>query len=176
MGETFLLYSALAVSAGSAVMSYESQQDAADAAEQQATAQKESLRAQQKMADVEAQRQRIQQVRESRIRRAQILASSGNTGLGVGTSGVSGSVSSVGSQAASNIGMINQTQTFAAEASAANQRAADAASRGARAQATAAQWQSIGGFSQSIFKDLGGWNKVFGTTKIPAVSESAPGK
>lgn len=163
----------LAVAAGSAVMSYEAQQDAADAAEQQATAQKESLSAQQKMADVEAQRQRIQQVRESRIRRAQILASSGNTGLGVGTSGVSGSISSVGSQAASNIGMINQTQTFAAEASAANQRAADAASRGAQAQATAAQWQSIGGFSQSIFKDTGGWNKIFGTTKIPAVSKSA---
>ena len=152
----------LAVTAVSAVGQYQASQAQASAAAAGAQAQKEGIAAQQRMAQVDAQRQRLQQVREARIRRGAILSSAGSQGMGPGTSGVVGSVGSVSSQMAQNIGTIGQTQTFAAEASAANQRGADAASAGAQAQATAAQWQTIGGISNSIFQSQGGWNTIFG--------------
>jgi hypothetical protein len=67
--------------------------------------------------------------------------------IGGGTSGISGAASSVTSQAAQNIGMIGVSQTFADQASRANQQAADASSRVAQAQATGQQWGAIGNFA-----------------------------
>lgn len=134
------------------------------AAEQQAQAQRESIAAQGRMQQIEAQRARIAQVREARIRRASIIASAGNVGLGAGTSGVGGSVGSIQSQAASNIGTISQKQTFADQATTANQHAADAASAftaaGATAQAKMAQWQAIGSVANSVFDAAGGWETI----------------
>lgn len=140
-----LAFTALSVgiSAVSAVMQYNAASDSAHAAESQANAQKESIAAQGRMAEVEAQRARLAQVREARIKRAQIISTSTSTGLGEGTSGVSGATSSISTQESSNIGIIGQTQSYAQEASAANQRAADFASQGASATAKAQQWQTI---------------------------------
>lgn len=125
------------------------------AAKQQAAAQREATAAQGRAANVEAQRARIQQVREARIRRAQVISAGTEGGLGTGTSGMGGAVGSISSQAASNIGTINQQQTFAEQTSAALQQATD---YGVKAQ----QWQMIGSFSKSIFDQQGGFTTIFG--------------
>jgi hypothetical protein len=150
----------------------------ADAADNQAGAMRESTDASKRseaakarMAEVEAARQRVSQVREERIMRSQIIASAGNQGMGSGTSGVSGSVSSVRSQASANIGFIGQQETFAGQASAANQASADAIGRANAFQAEGAQWQQIGGLAGTVFKDKGGWATIFkGNTHDPAGS------
>lgn len=146
---------AIGVTVFSAVQQYEAAGEASDAAGRQAQAQKESQAAQGRMAEVEAQRARIAQVREARIRRAQVLASTG--AIGQGSSGVQGAIGSIGTQAASNIGTINQTQSFAQQATAANQRAADAGAQIGEAQAKGQQWQAIGTIFGAGRED---WTKV----------------
>ncbi len=128
---------------GAAATVYSGQQQA-KATKNAANAQREATAAQARAASVDSQRDRIQQVREARIRRAQVLAASGNEGIGFGSSGTQGAVGSISTQAAANIGSINQQQTFADEASAALQRAADA-------QVSAQKWQTIGAIGKSIF-------------------------
>jgi len=126
------------------------------AANKQADAQKDSIRAQKRIADVNTARERVQAARQMRIQRAQVLASAGNEGIG--GSGVSGAVSSIGSQFGGNIANINTMQTLGAQASAANQRAVDAG-------AQAANWQAIGGVAKSFIKPNmpSNWNNIFST-------------
>lgn len=131
-----------------------------EARKEQAAAQRESSAAQGRMAEIDAQRQRVQQVREARIRRAQILASQGETGAG--TSATVGGLSSVTTQVASNIGNINQTQGLAAAASAANQRAADAAS-------SAANWEAFGNLVQAASPLQQNLTTIFGGNTFPKV-------
>lgn len=132
-----------ATSVVSAVMS-------ADAAKDQARAQRESIASQQRIADVNTARERVQAARQMRIQRAQVLSAASNEG--VGGSGVSGATSSIGSQYGGNVAHMNTMQTFGAQASAANQRAADAGAK-------AAQWQAIGGLAGSMTS----WNSIFGS-------------
>ena len=120
-----------------------------------ANAQREATAAQGRAANVDAQRARIAQVREARIRRAQVISAGTNSGLGLGTSGIGGAVGSISSQEGSNIGYINQQQTFADQASTALQSAADY-------QVQAQRWQMIGNFSHSIFSNAGGFTTIFG--------------
>ena len=130
---------------GAAATVYSSQQQS-KAAKAQAAAQRDATAAQGRMSSADAARERIKQAREARVRRAQIVSAGSNAGLGTGggTSGISGAVGSVSSQMASNIGTINQTEGFAAEISAANQRGADA-------QTDMMKWQAWGNVGQTIF-------------------------
>lgn len=139
----------------SAAATVYSGQQQAKATKQAAAAQREATAAQGRASSVEAQRARIQQVREARIRRAQVLSSGVNAGLGTGTSGIGGAVGSIASQMGENIGSINQQQTFAEQTSTALQQAADY-------QVKAQKWQMIGNFSQSIFNQAGGFTTIFG--------------
>ena len=90
--------------------------------------QKEGQRIAQRSADVRAQRERIRQVREARIRQAQVEAA----GFGAGapsSSAVAGGISSLSSQLGSNIGALNTQQAFSGAISRSNQAALDAQSR-----------------------------------------------
>ena len=116
----------------------------ASAAKSQASAQRESTAAQQKMASAEAARERLKAVREARIRSGTVAGGAGAEGVGQTTSGVAGSIASIGSQTASNIGAINIQEGFAQIASNANQKAADAGAK-------MAKWQGIGAIGQTIF-------------------------
>jgi len=146
---------ALAIAAISAAATAYSGVQQSKAAKKQTQAQGEAADAQGRAANVEAQQARIAQVREARIRRGQVVASGTNAGMGVGTSGIGGATGSISSQMGSNIGSINQQQTFADETSAALQKSTDA---GVNAQ----KWQMIGNFSQSIFNQSGGFTTIFG--------------
>ena len=151
MSASVVAWVATAITAVSAYNQYEAGQDAQAANERQVQAQKEGIAAQGRSADVESHRARIAQNREARIRRANVLASTG--AMAEGNSGVLGAAFSTVSQEASNIGLIGQTQTFAQEASAANQRAADASGERAKAQAIGQQWGAIGSLATTV---LGG--------------------
>lgn len=122
---------------------------------QQSAAQKKSIEAQQKIADAQAARERIQAAREARIRRAQILASTGNQGIGAASSGPAGAVSSIGSQLGANIANINTIQNFAQQASKANQQAADASAMGAAFQT-----------AFNVSSNMTDWTKIFNPTGI----------
>ena len=95
------------------------------------------------------------QVREQRIRTGQITAATGGAGLGLaGTSGFTGSVGSLATQAAANIGQINVAQGFAQEQSGYNIAAADAASKGFQAGQQATQWKNVGTMASGMSKDF----------------------
>ncbi len=141
-----------AVSAGATIYSANKQ---AQATKQAAAAQREATAAQGRSASVEAQKARIAQVREARIRRAQVISAGTNTGLGAGTSGIGGAVGSISTQMAENIGTINQQQTFA-------QQTSDALQLSTNKQVEAQKWQMIGQFSKSIFDSAGGFTTIFG--------------
>ena len=162
------------ISGGLQVASMMQQSEAADrqasAMQEGAQAQKEAEQAKSRIAERENARARIEQAREARIRVASIQASTGAAGIGAGTSGVAGSVSSIGSQAGSNIGFINQQETFAGQASAAMQRSADATARAGVASAEGAQWQQIGGLANAAFSQAGGFTTIFGGNTHKAVS------
>lgn len=146
---TFLATYGSSIAATTAVISSVKQ---ADAQKDAAKAQRESIAAQKKIADVNTARERVQAARQARMARAAILASAGNEGMG--GSGVEGATSSISSQYGGNIANINTMQTFGAQASAANQRAVDA-------QSSAATWQAIGGLAGGITD----WNSIFGGTQ-----------
>lgn len=139
---------------GAAATVYSANKTAA-AAKQSAAAQREATAAQSRSASVEAQKARISQIREARIRRAQVLSSGTNTGLGSGTSGIGGAVGSISTQMAENIGTIGQQQTFAQQTTNALQLATD---KGLEAQ----KWQMIGQASKTIFDNAGGFTTIFG--------------
>lgn len=114
------------------------------AMQQAQQAQADQQRIEQARANAAAQRERLQQQREARIRRANVINATANTGAGMaGTSGVVGATSSIQSQLGANIGYINQAQSFALQISAANQREQDAASSYQTAGSNGAAWQSI---------------------------------
>lgn len=153
---TILAAASLAVTGYSAYQSYK-------AGKEQTKMQKQQIAMQQKATNVQATRERIQAAREARIKRAQILASTSNMGLGAGTSGVAGATSSVQSQLGANIGTSNVLTGFAEKASQYSQRAADAASKGA-------MWQSIGNIGGTIFSNAGGFTTIFGGNQFSAPS------
>lgn len=138
--ETILIGTAIA---GAATSIYSTQQ-ASSAAKKQAAATRDASAAQTRMAGADAARARIEEARKARLRRGQVQGAASGTGLGEGTSGISGSLGSISAQMASNVGTINQTEGFAAEISAANQRGADA-------QADMMKWQAWGNVGQTIF-------------------------
>lgn len=127
-----------AISAGTSVASavgqYRSGQEAA-------AAQEKAQEAQSRATQVSAQRERLQALREARIKRAQIQSLAGVQG--VGGSGVQGAVSSIGSQLGANIGYMNVQEGFAQQASQANIQASQAMAEGAT-------WQAIGGLAKQV--------------------------
>lgn len=87
-------------------------------------ASKRAARAQRRISQRENQRERIRQLRESQIARAQITAGAAQTGT-LSTSAFEGGVASIGSQAAGNISFINQIESLQQQIHKNQQRAAD---------------------------------------------------
>lgn len=137
----------VAAGIGGAVMQAKAAKQQKKAMQRSQDAQLEQNRIEQARANVQAQRERVQQVREARIRRASVISSAGNAGVGVGTgtSGLSGATSSIQSQLGQNLGTLGQMQSFGEQLSVANQKEAQAQSDYITAGAQGQMWQSIFG-------------------------------
>lgn len=156
---TVVAAASLAVAVGSGVASYaqnrQSKRAQARAEEEQEAIRNEQLAANAGQRDAE----RRQQIREERIRRAQILQSASNTGTS-GSAGEAGALGSLATQQATNIGMNQGAYMRGQRISAHSQAAADFMGD---ARTSAARGQMFGGISQlgtSIFQSAGGWGSV----------------
>lgn len=119
---------------------------------------KRQFEAEQRKAEIENVRNVRQQVRQARLAQAAMLntAAVGNT---MGSSGVLGGMSSIGSQLQGNLGFMSDIAT---ENTAISSAAISAAGASSRAQV----FGQIGQLAGTIFSDMGGFNKMF-----PAESE-----
>jgi hypothetical protein len=103
-----------------------------------------------RFSQAQAQRQRIQQQRKARIAQQQAIGQQGNVLGQGGTSGFSGSVGQIGSQAANNIGNINVSEGFANEQSGYNQSIASSQQSMNEAGARQTAWQNYGDVAKDI--------------------------
>ena len=147
-----------AISAVTSVASFFQQKSATKKAE---AATKEQASLQSRLNDINARRQQIAQLREARIRRAQITTETAGAGLGLpGTSSSVGAIGAVSTQEASNISNIQQQSDFGRAIGAAGTEAYTA-------MGEAKGWQQMGEVSGSIFKLSGGFDtlgKMFKTS------------
>ena len=146
MGIETVAIAALAVTTASTVYSIEEQRKAGKAQQEG----QDIATAQQKSVDLANKRQ---QLREERIRRAQIEQASANQGVG-GSSGEAGAVSALGAQVGANVASINQGQMAAEGISGAMSKAAGATQRAQVAQ-------GIASLSGTVFSGAGGFNSIF---------------
>jgi len=134
----------------------------------QIAAQKEAQRIAQLRSDVAARKERQKQLRETRIRKAQILSTTTLAGGG-GSSGQAGALGSIGTQFGANIGRINEAQGFSSAISEQNEEAAKQqgviANSQAKQQTVQAITGAIGSAANSagnIFDRFGGETSIFG--------------
>lgn len=135
-------------------------------------AEREQQRISQVRADVETRRERSQQLREARIRRAQIIQGAVSSGAGLGGSTAQGAIGGINTQFGANQGRLNQALTFSGAISEQSELAAGASSEIARQQgkinvanAQNEVFQAIGGLEKSVFDRAGGFTSLFGGNK-----------
>lgn len=156
---TIIAAASLAVAAGGAYMNYK-QQRAASRAQQEAADEQRGIQSEQHAANAEqAAAERRQQIREQRIRRAQILQSAENTGTDM-SSGELGALSSISTQFNSNVGANLSAISRANRMSGMSQRAADASSRAAQHSMNAGVAQGLSNIGGSLFQTAGGWGAL----------------
>lgn len=109
---------------------------------------------------LEATNARLQQIREARAAQATILNVGASQGFGAGTSGVQQGSGQVATQAASNIGTINQIHDFSQVAANFNQMAANENLNIMRAQRRGQTWQQLGNVALQGFGQTGGWQQI----------------
>jgi hypothetical protein len=117
------------------IASFSQQAKASKQAKKAAQAQIKAQQLGQRIANVRAARERRQQVAQARVLQAQQLAGGFSAGVGRGSSAVQGAVSSIGSQAASNVGFSQQVAGLSALASEQNILSAQYQSQAATSQA-----------------------------------------
>lgn len=110
------------------------------AGQRQASAQRQSIRAQQRQADIANARERRAAIRAARLARASVESQAATTGV-VGSSSVAGSLSNITSATNENLSFLDQNQQLMSQASRANQQAA--------------RWQSMGQ-TFDVFTQLAG--------------------
>lgn len=137
----------LAIGAYSTVKSQQQAKKAAAAQRNAARAQQASSAEQQANQRAQQEAERRQQVRENRIKAAQIMQSSENTGTS-GSSGEAGAVSSLNTQMNTNLGYINGAAMHTNAASAYNQQASDLWFQATQYQNSANNWQQFGQLGQ----------------------------
>ena len=125
----------------------------ADAAKKSSKKRQEALRKQEKIASVKAARERVQNIREARRRRASIVAGAAGGDV-LGSSGAKVGSGNVVSQLASNLAFSQGIQDLGGEASALNISAAGHASDAASFGAQASLGASIFSSSESLGKSV----------------------
>jgi hypothetical protein len=145
---------AVAASVGSAVAQ---QREAKKSASAQREGQARVLAEERKRAEVDNVRKLRQQIREQRIAQGSLASQAALTG-GVGGSAFAGASASAASQTASNVSFM---QDIAEINTNIGNIQMETAQKVGTAQARGATYGAIGDLSGTIFKDMGGWKKVF---------------
>lgn len=163
MGLETIALASLAVAAAGGVASYTQQRKASRnqqrAADEQQKVQNEQRAAQAQQAAAERRRQ----VREARVRRAQIIASAENTGTS-GSSGAMGALSNISTNLGANIGVNVGSIAAAGRVSGFNQNALNFQSAAAQNQQNASLFGQVSNFGTSIFQQSGGFSTIFPNT------------
>lgn len=147
----------LATSAVGTVASLHSQSQANKASRNAAEEQRKAGAWNAAQNSAQAAAERRQQVREERVKRAQILNSAANTGTSA-SSGEAGAVGGMATQLGSNIGfnqsMINSGQMIGSF----NQSAADFDTQADRGRQRSSQFGQLSSLGTSMFSSVGGWS------------------
>lgn len=169
MGIVAVAVAALAVSAGSAYMSYE-QQKKASRNQRRAADEQRKINAQQEANNAQqAARERRQQIREERVRRARILQSSENMGVG-DSSGSLGATGSLATNLSDNLGSNLSALRSAQIISRHSQRQADFMSAAGQNMANANMWGQVSSFAGSVFSAAGGYGALNSGSTVTDVS------
>jgi hypothetical protein len=178
------LASGAALGAAAGSMAIDQPHAASTAAKASESARREAIgiqMAQQNIAEAQNVRSRLAQIRQARVQTAMNVTNAVNIGGASGTelassSGVSGAVSSVGSQLGSNIGQINAGDVAGRTVFDANTRISGFASAESKAMQDLNMSKTIGGLSSTIFDMTGGSANLFAKkpTGSPAPKESGP--
>ena len=137
---------------------------ASRAATAQAQIQQKQEESRVRYSQVQAQRERIAQQRQARIRQGQLVGQAGAGGVGLaGTSGFTGASSSIASQLGTNIGNIGVAQGFAQEQSGYNIAAAQQATTAGQATASAAGWNQMATLASNV--NPGNFGNIFDIEK-----------
>ncbi|AFB70769.1 hypothetical protein MTPG_00018 [Methylophilales phage HIM624-A] len=165
-------YASLAMTGYSMLQQRRQAKKAAKASKAAAEEQRKQEEAKQRYNEVQAQRQRVEQQRQARIRSGQILAQMGSSGLGMtGTAGYIGSMGSVGSQLNRNISDINMGVGYGQAVGESNQRIAGYQQKGIEAEASMAGWKQV----QDLAGSFGGtFGNIFDTSNQQMKSSSGP--
>jgi hypothetical protein len=157
---TIALTASLAATAYSAVKQQKAAGKAADA-------QKESSRIAGNQTKIQEMVKRRQEIREQRVRTAQMTQSAENSGV-AGSSSEIGSIGSLGSITGNNVASSFGAERTSGALNALGQKSADA-------QAQGSMWGAVGGLSGQIFQSEGGFGELkdqFSKIKIPKTSTS----
>lgn len=172
MGLETIAMIGLAVSAAGTVASVSKQREAQQS-QRQAAEEQRKVRAEQKaQLASEAANERRQQIREERVRRAQVIQASENTGV-AGSSGEMGAVGNLATQLGTNIGFNVGSIARANRISEASQNAADLLGSAQNSLTKANTWGSVSGLGMSIFSSAGGFN-AFDESQPPAPVQHGP--
>ncbi|AXH71980.1 MAG: hypothetical protein [Podoviridae sp. ctbj_2] len=168
---TIVAVAGLALAAGGAAMSYSQQRRAnaqqarAEEQQKQAQAEESANRASQAAAE------RRTQVREQRIKRAQILQAAENTGTS-GSSGEGGALGSLSTQLSANLGTNEAGFQRGQRISMFNQRAANYLGDAQVSQGRGQMYSQIGQLGSAMFSAAGGMKSIMKPQAIPAQSGS----
>jgi len=136
-----------------AVVSFSASQSASRKArknsQQAAEASKNAELVAQKRADLRAQRERVQQVRQARIARGKVQ-NAASVGAGTGGSGSIGSQNSIQSQLGSNIGFLDKQQALSKDISNFNIAAGESRSRANNYTSKANSWSALSDLTGSF--------------------------
>lgn len=161
---------ALTVAAAGAYVQYDAAQKQASAqkqmANQQQAAAEKQFNEQKKLAELENVRSVRAQLRAERAAKARIINQGAGAGT-IGSSGVAGGVSSVGAQTASNLGFMSDSAGIRSNIGAAQLEYGNAGYQGAISMANAGAYGAIGGALSSVggtvFQGAGGFKTLFNT-------------
>lgn len=145
------------------VKSVQAQKQAQAATERGQAASERQYVAETKKAEVQNIRSVRQQIRQARVAQASMTNVGAQTG-GMGGSGLSGGISSVGSQLGSNLGYMSEIASANTQIGAAAMDYSRAMGEASIASSQANQWSSLAGLGGTVFQAVGGFPK---TPKTP---------
>jgi len=147
----------LAISAGSAFLSYQEGQERNTALNKQADARNRANEAQKRQNALRLNRERRKTVREARIKRASAVS---NAMAQNAQGSVSGGFGSVISQASNNLAFLNQSNIFAQQGTQALSEAASFGSKATQASSNLALYKSFTNMGGSIFNKREGISSI----------------